>query len=252
MSKKVTINFKDESLIAAIDNFCYVKDITRSAGCELGLKAVVPFFNKITSCHYEAKQIEEILLRQSINEHISQVRSTPEITREEFFLTVWNTHIKNTLWIPSIENSQKKTNDGSMGKLEKKSITERLEVLVDANRAEAAIHIHTDRITDDNSQYVKGYSNTILLKETSYGEYYFDINNIVVLPISELIIFGVKGVLKRKDIYFSNPYICWINIYHTNNLAVMLPIICKAELPQCTKNEKKIILINPFTTGSKK
>lgn len=139
-----------------------------------------------------------------------------------------------------------------MGKLEKKSITERLEVLVDANRAKAAIHIHTDRITDDNSQYVKGYSNTILLKETSYEGYHFDINNIVVLPISELIIFGVKEVLKRKNIYFHYPHICWINIYHTNNLAVMLPIICEANLPQCTRNEMKIILINPFAIGRNK
>ncbi|AHF76147.1 hypothetical protein Sant_1074 [Sodalis praecaptivus] len=252
MSKKVTINFKDESLITAVDNFCHVKDVSRSAAFELVVKASVPFLNKITSYHYQARQIEMILLRQSIHGHISQIRGTPEITHEEFFLTVWNTHIKSALWIPSIENSQKKTNDGSMGTLEIKNITERLEVLVDTNRAKAAIHIHTDRITDDNSQYLKGYSNTILLKETSYGEYYFDINKIVVLPITELIIFGVKGVLKRKDIYFSHPYICWINIYHTNNLAVMLPIICKAELPQCTKNEKKIILINPFTTGSKK
>ncbi|AYM91577.1 hypothetical protein D9980_13855 [Serratia sp. 3ACOL1] len=252
MSKKVTTNFKDESLIVDIDNFCYVKDISRSTGIELGMKILIPFFNKITSCHYEAKQIEEILLRQSINEHISQVRGTPEITHEEFFLTVWNTHIKSALWIPSIENFQKKTNDGSMGKLEKKSITERLEALVDANRAKAAIHIHTDRITDDNSQYVKGYSNTILLKETSYEGYHFDINNIVVLPISELIIFGVKEVLKRKNIYFHYPHICWINIYHTNNLAVMLPIICEANLPQCTRNEMKIILINPFAIGRNK
>ncbi|HAT1608152.1 TPA: hypothetical protein I8Y23_004519 [Raoultella planticola] len=252
MSKKVTTNFKDESLIADIDDFCYVKDISRSAGIELGMKVVIPFFKKITSCHYAAKQIEEILLRQSINEHISQVRGTPEITHEEFFLTIWNTHIKSALWIPSIENFQKKTNDGSMGKLEKKSITERLEVLVDANRAKAAIHIHTDRITDDNSQHVKGYSNTILLKETSYEGYHFDINNIVVLPISELIIFGVKEVLKRKNIYFNCPHICWINIYHTNNVAVMLPIIREVNLQQCTRKETKIILINSFATERNK
>ncbi|EOD4081633.1 hypothetical protein ACOHX9_002032 [Yersinia enterocolitica] len=252
MSKKVTTNFKDESLISAVDNFCYVKKISRSAAFELAIKAVVPFFNKITSCHYEAKQIEEILLRQSINEHISQVRGIAEITREEFLLTIWNTHIKSTLWIPSIENFQKKTNDGSMGKFEKKSITERLEALLDASRAKAAIHIHTDRITDDNSQYVKGYSNIILLEETSYQGYHFDINNIVVLPISELIIFGVKEVLKRKNIYFHNPQICWINIYHTNNLAVMLPIISETDLPQRTKNERNIILINPFATGRNK
>lgn len=238
--------------IKAMDLVANMTGKTRSAIADLSFKAAIPFYNKIIYHRTKITQIEEFLLNQSVDAHLSLARGKPEIAPEELFGAVWKNNIKSQHNVLGFEHYRHNTNDGTMGKGEKKIIEEQLESFVDTYRMKGAIHIKTDRIIDTNGPNVRGCSSTILIKEKSWNGYFFDFNHIVTLPISDLIIFGVKEVLKRENIYFDVPYICWINIYHTNDLAVMIPIIREEELSERYKNEKSIIVINPFAEGTKK
>ncbi|HBL6926807.1 TPA: hypothetical protein LSH87_000700 [Citrobacter koseri] len=252
MAKKITsLNISNESIEIA-DRIGAALNISRSAVFDYVMNAHRPFANQISHYHYEVKKLEERFLNQSVDAHLSSVRGKPEITREELFSSAWKHNIKSQLYVPSFEHYRHNTSDGTMGKGEKKIIEEQLESFVDTYRMKGAIHIKTDRIVDTNGPNARGCSSTILIKEKSWNGYFFDFNHIVTLPISDLIIFGVKEVLKREKIYFDAPYICWINIYHTNDLAVMIPIIREEEISDHRKNEKSIIIINPFTRGAKK
>lgn len=49
-----------------------------------------------------------------------------------------------------------------------------------------------------------GLSNIILIKETVYDGCFFDLSSIVIMPIFELITFGVEAVLKRNKTPLNN------------------------------------------------
>lgn len=252
MAKKITsLNISNESIEIA-DRIGDALNISRSAVFDYIMNAYRSFAYRISYHHNELKKLEAFLLNQSMDAHLSSIRGKPEITREEILGAVWKNDIISKLNIPNFEHYRHNTSDGTMGKGEKKIIEEQLESFVDTYRMKGAIHIKTDRIVDTNGPNVRGCSSTILIKEKSWNGYFFDFNHIVTLPISDLIIFGVKEVLKREKIYFDAPYICWINIYHTNDLAVMIPIVREEEISDHRKNEKSIIVINPFTRGARK
>ncbi|HEJ7039016.1 TPA: hypothetical protein SMF55_000720 [Serratia liquefaciens] len=247
MAKKIiSLNISDVS-IETSDMIGTALNISRSAAFDYVMYGYRLFASRVSHHNNEVKKLRELLLNQTMDAHLSSIRGIPEITREEFFLAGWKSHIKSQLNIPSFEYYRHNTSDGTMSKGEKKIIEEQLEGFVDTYRMRGAIHIKTDRIVDKNGPNVKGSANTILIKETSWNGYFFDFNNIVLLPISDLIIHGVREVLKRKEIYSNSPYVCWINIYHTNELAVMVPIIQEDEVSDHRRNEKVIIVINPFT-----
>lgn len=246
MAKKTTsLNISEESINIA-DRIGSAMHMSRSAVFDYAVKALYPLASRISYHSNEIKKLEELLLNQSMDVHLQSVRGAPEITREEFFLAGWESHIKSPLNIQAFEHYRHNTSDGTMGKSEKKSIEEQLQYIVDAHRVKGAIHIKTDRIVDKTSPNVKGYAKTILIEETSWRGYFFDFNHIVTLPVTDLIIFGIKEVLKRRSICLNAPYICWINIYHTNDMAVMVPIIRVTDVPEHRRQEKTIFIVNPF------
>ncbi|EJF5837415.1 hypothetical protein M8W81_002565 [Salmonella enterica] len=251
MAKKATsLSISEESLNIA-DRLGSAINRSRSAVFDYAVKALYPLASRISYHSNEVKNLEELFLNQSVNIHLQSVRGTPEITHEEFFLAGWESHVKSPLDILAFEHYRHNTSDGAMGKIEKKSIEEQLKDMVDANRVKGAIHIKTDRIIDKRSPNVKGYEKTILINDTSWHGYFFDLNQIIILPISDLIIFGIKEVLKRRAICFNAPYICWINIYHTNDMAVMVPIIRVTDVPEHRRKEKIIFIVNPFAERPK-
>ncbi|EOG4179071.1 hypothetical protein ACLB5K_004818, partial [Enterobacter hormaechei] len=91
-----------------------------------------------------------------------------------------------------------------------------------------------------------GLSNIILIKETVYDGCFFDLSSIVIMPIFELITFGVEEVLKRNKIHHKQSCYCWIPIYYTNDLAVMVPVIAEGDTPQKAMKGGDAIIINPF------
>lgn len=251
MAKKTTSLSISEESINIADRIGSAMHISRSAVFDYAVKALYPLASRISYHSNEVKNLEELFLNQSTDIHLQSVRGTPEITREEFFLAGWESCIKSPLNIFAFEYYRHNTCDETIGKSEKKNIEEQLKDFVDANRVKGAIHIKTDRIVDKNGPYVKGHTKTILIKETSWNGYFFDFNKIITLPITDLIIFGIKEVLKRRAICLNGPYICWINIYHTNDMAVMVPILRLTDVPEQRRQEKIIFIVNPFTERSK-
>ena len=251
MAKKTTSLSLSEESINIADKIGLVIHKSRSSVFDYAVKALYPLAKQVNYHNNEVKKLEELFLNQSLDVHLHSTRGEPEISREELFLMAWESDIKSPLNILAFEYYRHNTGDGTMGKSEKKSIEEQLKDIVYANRMKGAIHIKTDRIVDKNGPNIKGYAKTILIKETSWNGYFFDLNHIIKLPITSLIIFGVKEVLKREKIHFNAPYVCWINIYNTNDFAIMLPVIREDEVPEYRKNKKAIFIVNPFPEGPK-
>ncbi|EGG3664968.1 hypothetical protein QKW95_004210 [Salmonella enterica] len=251
MAKKITSLSISEESINIADKIGFAMRRSRSAVFDHAVKALYPLARQVNYHNTEVKKLEELFFNQSLDVHLQSTRGEPEISREEFFLMGWESGIKSPLDIQAFEHYRHNTRDGTMGKSEKKSIEEQLKYIVDANRLKGAIHIKTERIVDKNGPNVKGCYKTILIKETSWNGYFFDLSNIVTLPITSLIIFGVKEVLKREKIYFDAPYICWINIYNTNDQALMVPVIRVTDVPEHRRQEKIIFIVNPFRGETK-
>lgn len=74
----------------------------------------------------------------------------------------------------------------------------------------------------------------------------FDLSSIVIMPIFELITFGVEAVLKEIKLPKQSCY-CWIPIYYTNDLAVMVPVIAEGDTTQKAMKGGDAIIINPLT-----
>ena len=58
--------------------------------------------------------------------------------------------------------------------------------------------------------------------------------------------FGVEAVLKRNKTPPKQSCYCWIPIYYTNDLAVMVPVIAEGDTPQKAMKGGDAIIINPF------
>ncbi|MDM2778072.1 hypothetical protein OGY18_13120, partial [Citrobacter sp. Cpo142] len=95
-------------------------------------------------------------------------------------------------------------------------------------------------------ELVRTFPNIILIKETVYDGCFFDLSSIVIMPIFELITFGVEAVLKRNKTPPKQSCYCWIPIYYTNDLAVMVPVIAEGDTPQKAMKGGDAIIINPF------
>jgi hypothetical protein len=133
-----------------------------------------------------------------------------------------------------------------MGRSEKKLIHEKLSCIIKSFHVKKAIFIYTDRRVNHKHLIAGGLSNIILIKETVYDDYFFDFSSIVIMPIFELITFGVEAVLKRNKIHPEQSCYCWIPIYYTNDLAVMVPVIAEGDAPQKAIKGRDAIIINPF------
>ncbi|ECS4614210.1 hypothetical protein A9W13_17210, partial [Salmonella enterica subsp. enterica serovar Typhimurium var. 5-] len=71
-----------------------------------------------------------------------------------------------------------------------------------------------------------------------------------LLSASQLIIFGINEVLRRKEIVMPYPVVCWIDIYHVNEMVVMLPVIRKTDVSNRV-NAPDDIIINPYSQESR-
>ncbi|WP_039991022.1 hypothetical protein [Serratia odorifera] len=120
MAKKITsLNISNISIETA-DTIGAALNISRSAVFDYVMIAYRPFASRVSHHHNEVKKLGEFLLNQSVDAHLSSIRGIPEITREEFFLAGWKSHIKSQLNIPSFEHYRHNTSDGTMSKGEKK------------------------------------------------------------------------------------------------------------------------------------
>ncbi len=206
----------------------------------------IPILEKCNRHHWSIKELKNDLLKFSIKESINRSRGEKEITLEEHFSLIWKTNIRSPLNIPVLDYFQLNANDEFMGKDEQTVIRERLSSLREGYDMEKAIYIYNQRKFDATKKSVLGDSNIILIHKTSFEGYYFDVGEVRLFSTSQLIIFGVNEVLRRKEVVMPYPVICWIDIYHVNEMVLMLPVIRKTDAFSCV-NTPDDIIINPYS-----
>ncbi|MBR7615343.1 hypothetical protein [Citrobacter braakii] len=246
MQKRITFSPNKQSTIEAIDAYSRVKGYSRSEVISFLLNSTVPVLNNITLQYHIANNLELTLSSLFKEKENITTRTEPRLTHEEFFYSVWNTHIRHSNEIIDHEFYKHKITHDKMGKSEKSLIHEKLTILIEKFHVKKAIFIYTDRRVNNSYLIAGGLSNTILIKETIYDGYFFDFSGIVILPIFELITFGFETVLKRNKICPEQPCYCWIPIYYTNDLAVMVPVIAEGDASQKAMKGGDAIIINPF------
>lgn len=248
MQKRITFSPNKQSTIEAIDTYSRIKGYSRSEVISFLLNSTVPALNKITLQYHIAHNLELTLDSIFKEKENITTRTEPKLTLEEFFYSAWNMHIRHTDEFIDQGFYKHKINHDKMGKNEKKLIHEKLLILIEKTHVKKAIYIYTDRRVNNNYLIAGGLSNTILIKETTYDGYFFDFSSIVIMPIFELITFGVEAVLKRNKICPEQSCYCWIPIYYTNDLAVMVPVIDEGDASQKALTGGNTIIINPFTS----
>jgi hypothetical protein len=248
MPKRITFQANKESTINTIDDYCMAKNTSRSATISWLLDCTVSLLGTITNHHYAAIELETALMQITKEQ---PRRSEAKLTLEEHFLTIWNEAIIYPKEILNLDFHNHKTSSGKMGKTEREEIKGMLEGLIEKFQMKKALYIYTDRRIDNSYLKAGGLSNTILLKKTTFDGYLFDVSNTVVLPIIQLIIFGIEETLRKNSVYLTTPSCCWVPVYHTNNLAVMVPVLREEDAPQSSKMGGNIVIVNPFANDVK-
>ncbi|KVI66654.1 hypothetical protein AWS52_08530 [Enterobacter cloacae subsp. cloacae] len=246
MKKRITFSANKKSTIDAIDDYSNAKGYSRSEVISFLLNATAPALNKITSQYHIAQTLESTLGCIFEEKAPSIARGEPKLTYEEFFYSVWNTHIRHRNEVVDQDFYAHKIPHDKMGKSEKKLIHEKLSYIIKSFNVKKAIFIYTDRRVNRKHLIAGGLSNIILIKDTVYDGCFFDLSSIVIMPIFELITFGVEAVLKRNKPPPKQSCYCWIPIYYTNDLAVMVPVIAEGDTPQKAMKGGDAIIINPF------
>ncbi|ELY4815229.1 hypothetical protein SM100_004058, partial [Cronobacter sakazakii] len=237
---------KNESSRGIINHYSRLTKTPVASAISEAVELTIPIFEQCIRHQLLIKELKNDLLKFSIIENINRGRGSPEITLEEHCLLIWNTNIKNSLKVPISDFFQLNVNDAFMGKDEKTVIHERLTSLRESYNMEKAIYIYNQRRFDVKKQSISGDSNILLIHKTSFEEYYFDVGHAQLLSASKLIIFGINEVLRRREIVLPCPVICWIDIYHVNEMVLMLPVIRKTDASSCGMAPNNII-VNPYS-----
>lgn len=246
MSRRASVTFKNESTLELLSFYSRLTGKPLGSVMSDALDMAAPIFEKSIRHQCSINEIQNDLLKFYIKENINRGRGSSEITLEEYCLLIWNTNIKSPLKVPVSDFFQLKVNDEFMGKDEKTVIHERLASLRESYNMEKAIYIYNKRRFDVKKQSISGDSNILLIHKTTFEEYYFDAGHVQLLPASKLIIFGINEVLRRRGVVLPCPVICWIDIYHVNEMVLMLPVLRKADA-SCLVRSRNDIIINPYS-----
>ncbi|EKA5807673.1 hypothetical protein OLL09_003632 [Escherichia coli] len=248
--KKSSFTYKNQSSLEAIVLYAELTQQSKSSAIAEVMDFVTPILEKCNRHNWSINEIKNDLLKFSIRESINLSRGKTEVTLEEYCSLIWKTNIISPLKIPIADYFQLNANDKFMGKDEKTVIRERLSSLRENYDMEKAIYIYNQRHFNVKNQSVSGYSNIILIHRTTFEDYYFDVGQALLLPTSQLIIFGINEVLRRKRIVMPYPVVCWIDIYHVNDMTVMLPVLRKTDASYPV-NAPDDIIINPYSQESR-
>lgn len=246
MGKKVTFTAKRTESIEEFKRLAVLRKSSLSEEISNGLDILAPFYAAINSHIHNANEIERNLpsiLRKCLNH---EVYEEDTFNFDKVLWSVWENNIRQQQEFLEEKFHIHKMTGQRMGKIEIDQIENDAKDLVETFSAQRVIWIYTDRRV--NNKYLKagGISNIILIKQINFGGYYFDINHTVVIPLIDLSIYGAKRSIKNKGVKLLHPYLCWIPIYHTNNMAIMVPVL-EDKYIHSTRQEKCIVtIIDPF------
>ncbi|WP_227852694.1 hypothetical protein [Klebsiella oxytoca] len=236
--------------MGTLERYAKMNNTSLSSVISDSVALTVHIFEQCLRYQWSIKELKNDLLKFTIKESINRARGALGITQEEHCSLIWKTNIRSPLKIPVSDYFQLNANDEFMGKDEKIVLRERLSSLREDYDMEKAIYIYNQRKFDETKQSVSGDSNIILIHKTSFEDYYFDVGEVRLFSTSQLIIFGVNEVLRRKEVVMPYPVICWIDIYHVNEMIIMLPVIHKKDASSCIRAPDDII-INPYSQENK-
>ncbi|MER5111322.1 hypothetical protein KDV65_17425 [Serratia marcescens] len=248
---RLSVTINPPSIRQTIANTAKRSNCTESSVVSSCVAAFAPVLEKMNDSHQSVYNLKGMLQRFIITETNSQLRAHPCIAPEELCRTIYQTSIKgNSLITPADSHQQKHSND-SMNKKEATTIKEQLKSLKESTNAKKIIYIYDLRNIAPRNLCVYGQANIILIKEDKFNSYFFDFDHIQTLPTSDLITYGTTELLRREKIVLPHPYICWIDIYHVNNLSIMLPVAHEIDISTCRRASDGVIVINPFSNNLK-
>ncbi|ELY4512689.1 hypothetical protein SMZ78_004041 [Cronobacter dublinensis] len=246
MSQRITYSTPNNTTVETLRKYSRLKKCSLSAVISLATDAVAPVLEKIISHYDEANEIENNLFQACFFSKNRPVRSIPVRSQEEYYLAIWNTYIKYN--IDNLDHNLYKHNlpNRRIGENEKKKIIENQEGIIDKYNAKKGIFIYLDRRINYAHKLSAGYSNLILIKETSYEDVSFDFSKMIIAPILDLITLGIDETVRRKNDNKTVQCICWIPVCYINNKALMIPVVHEDDVSASTKNGGKIIIVEPF------
>lgn len=249
MTNKITFTSNRMTTIKVIDDYCKTKGLSRSKVISSLLNITTPVLKQVINHYKDIESIESLLVKTCLDTgHIKELDHSI-LTIEEHFMSIWKNNIKHEREFINNEVYRHKPSSQKMGNTERESIREMLLALTEKFNAKKAIFIYTDRRVNNKYLLAGGISNTLIIKETTYDDYLFDFHQLTILPIFDLILLGTEKALMRNNLTTKTPCICWLPIYHTNDKAIMLPIIRKDDAPNSSLTGSNTIIINPFSKG---
>ncbi|EFN8494555.1 hypothetical protein DYP27_26760, partial [Escherichia coli] len=183
---------------------------------------------------------------QFFNEEPFVQRTKPEITKGEFFHSIYKSHIKYEYDVLDRKIFPHESTRNAMGVAEKKGIKENATLMLEYYKVEKAICIYTNRKVSHTLNRAGGFYKTILIKTSVFGDYFFDFCNSVCLQIDELIEYGTKETVRRHQIRSTGFCTFHIPIFYINNKAVIVPVLRTEEVSQSSRTGGDVIIINPF------
>jgi len=246
MSKKTTFIQKNELTKKSLKEWSLVKKCSYSESINFWLDVVSPLIMEANFHHQTAVEIERNAVL-ALKEIIKNSSLEEEITRAEVILqTIWDENIRRKEEILDDNVYLHKLKGNIIGKYEMEGIECKAKEIIEKFGAERLIWIYTDRRVNHEHLKAGGISNLIIIKKLNYGGYYFDINHVIILSLIEISMHGADKAIKKKGVVLPHSYTCWIPIYHTNNMVVMLPVI-EESMKHKSCNEKSVLtVINPF------
>ncbi len=246
MGKKVTFTAKKVESIEEFQRSAALRKTSLSEEISNGLDILAPFYAAINSHIHIVNEIERnipSILNKCLNHEVSEKDT---LNFEKALWSIWENNIRQQQELLEDKFYIHKMTGQRMGKIEVDQITKDAEDLVAKFGAQRVIWIYTDRRVNNKHLKAGGISNIIIINKTNFGGYYFDINHTVIIPLIDLSIYGATRSIKNKGVKLLHSYLCWIPIYHTNNMAVMVPVL-EDKYIHSTRQERCIVtIINPF------
>ena len=247
MNKKTTFTQKNELTKQSLKEWSLIKKCSLSESINFWLDVVSPLIREANHHHQTAAEIE----RNAVLALKKVIQTDPleaEITRVEIILmSIWNETIREKEEFVGDDIYIHKLRTHLMGRDELEGIKCRAEEIIERYGAERLIWIYTDRRVNHKYSQAGGLSNLIIIKKSHYANYYFDINHAIILSLSEIAMYGAEKAIKKKGVILPHPYTCWLPIYHTNNMVVVIPVIEERMKHKSCKENCALTIINPFS-----
>ncbi|MGC0807308.1 hypothetical protein [Pantoea agglomerans] len=246
MSKKTTFTQKNELTKQSLKDWSLIKRCSHSESINFWLDLVSPLIREANYHHQTAAEIERnavLALKRIMQTDPLETEST---RAEVILMTIWDENIRQQEEIVDNDVYIHKLRTQLMGKNELEGIQCRAEEIIERYGAERLIWIYTDRRVNHQHLQAGGISNLIMIKKSHYANYYFDINHAIILSLCEIAMYGADKAIKKKGVILPHSYTCWIPIYHTNNMVVMIPVIEERMKHKSCKENCVLTVINPF------